>query len=158
MSLRTASLTIFLFVLCPVAASAQGGWDVWTIHLRDGKTFEAAPIWSLDSRELKYGHHSDGTGRGTPVKRSDIRYMTNNLNNSEYRRTHAMDFKMPALPKGSVTNDLVIFDDGRRVSGTVRIVVENDKSGRPDIYNPVLLQNGVKTKLTKVAHIKFAGR
>ena len=52
----------------------------------------------------------------------------------------------------------MIFDDGRRVSGAVKIIVENDRSGRPDIYNPVLLQNGVKTKLTKVAHIKFAAR
>jgi hypothetical protein len=158
MFLRTLLIALCLFVLCPVAASAQGGWDVWTINLRDGKSFEASPVWSLDTRELKFGHHSDGTGSGTPVKRSDIRYMTNNLNNSEYRRTHAMDFKMPTLPKGNVTRDLVIFDDGRRVSGMVRIMVENDKSGRPDIYNPMLVQNGVRTKLTKVAHIKFATR
>lgn len=158
MFLRPLLIAFCFFMLCPIAASAQGGWDVWTIQMRNGKSFDASPVWSLDARDLRYGHHNDGTGRGTPVKRSDIRYMTNNLNNSEYRRTQGSDFKMPALLKGNVRRDLVIFDDGRRVSGAVKIIVENDRSGRPDIYNPVLLQNGVKTKLTKVAHIKFAAR
>jgi len=151
-------MALCLLTLCPTITQAQGGWDVWTINLRDGKSFEASPVWSLDAKELKYGHHSDGTGRGTPVERSQIRVMSNNLNNSEYRRSKGADFKMPSLPKGNVTRDLVIFDDGRRVSGPVRIVVENDKSGRPDIYNPVLIQNGVKTQLTRVAHIKLAAR
>jgi hypothetical protein len=48
--------------------------------------------------------------------------------------------------------------DGRQVSGTVLIRPAKDASGKPDHFSPVLIQNGVETKLTKVEHIKLANR
>ena len=33
---------------CEMTALAQGGWDVWTVYLRDGSRIDAAPVWSLD--------------------------------------------------------------------------------------------------------------
>jgi hypothetical protein len=154
--LKIAMIVSIAFCLYPATTRAQGGWDVWTISLRDGKSFDASPVWGLDAKELKYGFHQDGTGHGTPVARRMIRLMTNNLNNSEYRRKQGADFKMPAVPKSDFKQDLVVLDDGRRVFGPVKIVAEPNKLGRPDIYNPVLVQNGTKTALTRVAYIKFA--
>ena len=71
--------------LCRTASVAQGGWDVWAVELRDGTRLEVAPVWSLDGKELRFGFGGGGAGKGTAVKRSHLRLMSNNLGNSRYR-------------------------------------------------------------------------
>lgn len=155
------TILMMMLVLCAIelsqtSAFAQGGWDVWTIELRDGRKFDASPVWSLDAKELKYGFHSDGTGSGTPAARPQLLIMSNNLNNSRYRTSKGTGFVFPAMPKGNFKQDLVVLDDGKRRLGPVKILAEKNASGKPDIYNAVLIQNGVKTPMTSVAFIKFA--
>jgi hypothetical protein len=62
------------------------------------------------------------------------------------------------LSESDVKKDVVVMGDGRQVSGTVLIRPAKDASGKPDYFSPVLIQNGVETKLTKVEHIKLANR
>lgn len=157
---RTGILPLFavlsLSALSAPHALAQGGWDVWTVHLRDGSLRSAAPVWSLDERALSSGFGADGAGEGAPVERSRISHMSNSLRNSEYARDRGADFVAPPLPAGNFGRDLVVMDDGRRVLGRVMIRAGRDGSGREERYRPVLVQNGVETDLTRVAHIKFA--
>ena len=56
-SKKTAMIiaTLALGLFCEMTVLAQGGWDVWTIYLRDGTRIDAAPVWSLDKDVLKYG-------------------------------------------------------------------------------------------------------
>jgi len=156
MSLKTilmVSIALCLCALCRTTALAQGGWDVWTVQLRDGTRLEVAPVWSLDEKELRFGFSSGGEGKGTPTPRPLIRHMSNVLHNSEYRASKGAGYVPPALPEGDFDRDLVVLDDGRRVFGPVIIRAGAGKSGA---YLPVLVQNGVETDLTRVAHIKFA--
>ena len=140
----------FCLVLCGEASAlAQGGWDVWTVYLRDGSRIEAAPVWSLNENVLKYGMSGE-VGEGEQLKRSEIVAMSRNVTG---RRT---DKSVPELPPGEVEKDLVIMDDGRQVSGTVLIRASKDESGKIQHYAPVLVQNGVETDLKKVEHIKLA--
>ena len=137
-------------VLCYEATSlAQGGWDVWTVYLRDGTRIDAAPVWSLNERVLKYGMSGE-LGEGKQLERSQIVSMSRNV---DARRT---DRTVPSLPPGDVPKDLVIMDDGRQVSGTVLIRANKDESGKVQYYSPVLVQDGVETDLRKVEHIKLA--
>lgn len=148
---RILSMVIaaFCLVLCSeVTALAQGGWDVWTVYLRDGSRIEAAPVWSLNENVLKYGMSGE-VGEGKQLKRSEIVAMSRNVS---ARR----DKSVPELPPGDVEKDLVIMDDGRQVSGTVLIRASKDESGKIQHYAPVLMQNGVETDLKKVEHIKLA--
>jgi hypothetical protein len=152
MRLRILSIVIaaFCLVLCSeVTALAQGGWDVWTVYLRDGSRIEAAPVWSLNENVLKYGMRGE-VGEGEQLKRSEIVAMSRNVS---ARRT---DKSVPELPAGEVEKDLVIMGDGRQVSGTVLIRASKDESGKIQHYAPVLVQNGVETDLKKVEHIKLA--
>ena len=151
-----ASIALCLCAMCRTTTLAQGGWDVWTVQLRDGSRLSAAPVWSLDAKELRSGFGDGKEGKGTPVARPLIRHMSNILRNSEYRASKGAGYILPALPEGDFNRDLVVMDDGQRVFGAVMIRARNDKSGRVDVYRPVLVQNGVETDLTKVAHIKFA--
>lgn len=155
---RTLLLLAVLALAAPASPHAppQGGWDVWTVHLRDGSRQSAAPVWSLDERALKSGFSAEGEGEGAAVERSRISHMSNILRNSEYRRIKGADFVAPPLPEGDFDRDLVVMDDGRRVFGRVLIRAGKDEAGREEKYRPVLVQNGVETDLTSVAHIKFA--
>jgi hypothetical protein len=158
-TIPTVLIALCLGALCESSAFAQGGWDVWTVQLRDGTKIEAAPVWSLDKNELRYSFGKGGAGKGEAVERSRISYISNNLGNSVYRASQVnqgVNYTPPELPPGDVAQDLVVMDDGRQVSGTVMIKAGTDKSGNPAIYSPVLVQNGVETDLTRVAHIKFA--
>src|SRR6476619_4692541 len=140
----------FCFVLCGEAtALAQGGWDVWTIYLRDGSRIDAAPVWSLNEKVLKYGMSGE-VGEGKQLPRSEIVAMSRNV---DARRT---DSSIPKLPPGEVEKDLAIMDDGKQVSGTVLIRASKDESGKPKHYAPVLVQDGVEIDLKKVEHIKLA--
>jgi hypothetical protein len=67
-----------LCVLCQITALAQGGWDVWTVYLRDGSRIDAAPVWSLDKNVLKYGMSGE-VGEGKHLKRSLISSMSRNV-------------------------------------------------------------------------------
>jgi len=154
--IRIVFFALGLVFVDGACAWAQGGWDVWTIRLRDGSPVEAAPIWSLDAKALRFGFSK--LAEGSSIERPRIQSMSNNLGNSEYRASKGADFVMPALPEGEVDQDLVILDDGRQVVGAVTIQPGNDASGKPEIYRPVLVQNGVETDLTRVAHIKLAVR
>lgn len=152
MRLRPVLLIIatFCFILCGEAtALAQGGWDVWTIYLRDGSRIDAAPVWSLNEKVLKYGMSGE-VGEGTTLSRSQIVAMSRNVDS---RRS---DTSIPKLPEGEVEKDLAIMADGKQVSGTVLIRASKDESGKPKHYAPVLLQNGVEIDLRKVEHIKLA--
>jgi hypothetical protein len=149
-------IALCLCALCRTAAFAQGGWDVWTIQLRDGTKVEAAPVWSLDKTELRFGFADGGAGKGTPVARSRIDHMSNILRNSEYAVSMGASYLPPALPEGNFDEDVVIMDDGRRMVGAVMIRAGANKSGGAEIYKPMLVQKGVETDLTRVAHIKFA--
>ena len=152
MRMRILSMVIaaFCLILCGEAtALAQGGWDLWTVYLRDGTRIEAAPVWSLNEKVLKYGMSGE-IGEGKQLQRSQIVAMSRNVT---ARRT---DPAVPALPPGDVEKDLVVMDDGRQVSGAVLIRASKDESGKPKHYAPVLVQDGVEIDLRKVEHIKFA--
>ena len=142
----------FLCCICEVTTHAQGGWDVWTINLRDGSRIDAAPVWSLDEKVLKYGMSGE-VGEGKQLKRSLIVSMSRNVSARE-----ASGKPAPVLSEGDVKKDLVVMGDGRQVSGTVLIRPGKDASGKADHFSPVLIQNEVETKLTKVEYIKLANR
>jgi len=150
--LRIISMVIaaFCLILCCEATSlAQGGWDVWTVYLRDGTRIDAAPVWSLNEKVLKYGMSGE-VGEGKQLQRSQIVSLSRNV---DARRS---DPSVPELPQGDVTKDLVIMGNGRQVSGAVLIRASKDESGKIQHYSPVLVQNGVETDLRKVEHIKLA--
>jgi len=152
MRLRKVPIVIAAFCLvlcCQMTALAQGGWDVWTIHLRDGSRMDAAPVWSLNEKVLKYGMSGE-VGEGKQLQRSEIVSMSRNV------AAGRTDPSRPELPQGDVEKDLVIMDDGRQVSGTVLIRAIKDDSGKIQYFAPVLVQNGVETDLRKVEHIKLA--
>jgi len=68
---RKIPMVIAAFCLgffCEMTALAQGGWDVWTVYLRDGSRIDAAPVWSLDEKVLKYGMSGE-VGEGKQKRR-----------------------------------------------------------------------------------------
>jgi hypothetical protein len=140
---------------CQMTALAQGGWDVWTVYLRDGSRIDAAPVWSLDEKVLKYGM-SGKVGEGKTLKRSLIASMSRSLSARESRKTDSSGNVLPPLLKGNVEKDLVVMSDGRQVSGAVLIKSPRDESGEIQYFSPVLVQNGVETDLKKVEDIKLA--
>lgn len=145
-----AMAAFFLCCICPMTTRPQGGWDVWTITLRDGSRIDAAPVWSLDEKVLKYGMSGE-VGEGKQLKRSLIDSMSRNVSASQSSGKPPL-----AVPKGDVEKDLVIMTDGKQVSGAVLIRASKDASGQPKHFAPVLLQNEVETELTKVEYIKLA--
>ena len=150
--LRTLSIVLAMLSLgvCgEMTTPAQGGWDVWTIYLRDGSQIDAAPVWSLDEKVLKYGMSGE-LGEGKQLSRSEIVAMSRSVS---ARRT---DPSVPELPAGEVEKDLVIMNDGRQVAGAVLIRASKDESGKPQYYSPVLVQDGTEIDLRKVQHIKLA--
>ena len=158
MRLRIMSMVIAAFCLvlcCEVTASAQGGWDVWTVYLRDGTRIDAAPVWSLNEKVLKYGMSGE-VGEGKQLQSSQIVAMSRNVAARRSMKTDPSGNAPPELPQGDVAKDLVIMDDGRQASGTVLIRASKDESGKIKHFSPVLVQNGVETDLRKVEHIKFA--
>ena len=151
-------MVIAMFCLCfscEMTAFAQGGWDVWTVYLRDGSRIDAAPVWSLDKKVLKYGMSGE-VGEGKHLERSLIDSMSRNVAARESMKTDPSGNVPPALPKGDVKKDLVVMGDGRKVSGAVLIQARKDGSGEIQHFSPVLVQNRVETDLKKVEHIKFA--
>lgn len=136
---------------CEATALAQGGWDVWTVYLRDGTRIEAAPVWSLNEKVLKYGMSGE-IGEGKQLPRTQIVAMSRNV---AARRTDPST-NISELPAGDVEQDLVVMEDGKQVSGTVLIRASKDESGKPQHYAPILVQNSVETDLRKVEHIKLA--
>jgi hypothetical protein len=145
----TVIATFCLCFLCQITALAQGGWDVWTVHLRDGSRIDAAPVWSLDKNVLKYGMSGE-IGEGKQLKRSLISSMSRNV------AARASSGDVPPMPQGDVKSDTVILADGRRVSGAVLIRASKNASGESRHFSPVLVQNGTEIELTKVEHIKLA--
>ena len=141
-------------LLCPGATFAQGGWDAWTVRLRDGSEVSASPVWSLDDKELRYGFGDDPKGYAIP--RSQIIYMSNNLTNSDYRMKQGAAYKRPSLPEADVKEDLSLMADGRQVSGMVTIQAGLDRPNFSGKYFPVLVQKGAKVDLTGVAYLKLA--
>ena len=144
-----------LGLFCEMTALGQGGWDVWTVYLRDGSRIDAAPVWSLDGKVLKYGMSGE-VGEGKALKRSLIGSMSRNVAARESMKTDSSKNVPPALPEGDVEKDLVVMGDGRQVSGAVLIQARKDGSGQIQHFSPVLVQNGVETDLKKVDHIKLA--
>jgi hypothetical protein len=147
--------TFCLGLFCEVTTLAQGGWDVWTVYLRDGSRIDAAPVWSLDEKVLKYGMSGE-VGEGKHLERSLIDSMSRNVAARKSMKTDSSGNVPPALPEGEVVKDLVVMSDGRQISGAVLIQAGKDGSGEIQHYAPVLLQNGVETDLKKVDHIKLA--
>lgn len=140
---------------CEMTALAQGGWDVWTVYLRDGSRIDAAPVWSLDETVLKYGM-SGKVGEGKTLRRSLIGSMSRNVAARESRKADSSESVPPALPKGNLKKDLVVMSDGRQVSGAVLIRAPKDGSGEIQHFSPVLVQNGIETDLKEVEDIKLA--
>jgi len=147
--------TFCLGFFCEMTALGQGGWDVWTVYLRDGSRIDAAPVWSLDEKVLKYGM-SRKVGEGKHLERSLIDSMSRNVAARESMKTDSSGNVPPALPEGDVEKDLAVMGDGRQVSGAVLIQARKDESGEIQHFSPVLVQNGVETELKKVEHIKLA--
>lgn len=147
--------TFCLGFFCEMTALAQGGWDVWTVYLRDGSRIDAAPVWSLDEKVLKYGM-SGKVGEGKHLERSLIDSMSRNVAARKSMKMDSSGNVPPALPEGDVEKDLVVMGDGRQVSGAVRIQGRKDGSGEIQHFAPVLAQNGVETELKNVEHIKLA--
>ena len=141
--------------LCEMTALAQGGWDVWTVQLRDGSRIDAAPVWSLDENVLKYGMSGE-VGEGKQVKRSLIVSMSRNVAARASMKTDPTGNVLPAMPEGDVEKDMVVMSDGRQVSGAVIIRASKNEAGEIQHFAPVLVQNGDETDLKKVEHIKLA--
>lgn len=123
--MRTRRVSMVIAVLClgffcEISAMAQGGWDVWTIYLRDGTRIDAAPVWSLDENVLKYGM-SGAVGEGKQLKRSLIASMRRNVAARQAMKNDTTAKIPPALTEGDVKEDLVVMGDGRRFSGTAII-------------------------------------
>src|SRR5437762_5448085 len=92
-----------LGLFCELTAMAQGGWDVWTVYLRDGTRIDAAPVWSLDENVLKYGM-SGKLGEGKSLKRSLIVSMSRNVG------TRATNTNLSeSLATGDVKKDAVVM-------------------------------------------------
>ncbi len=127
-----------LGLFCEMTALGQGGWDVWTVYLRDGSRM------------------SGEVGEGKALKRSLIGSMSRNVAARESMKTDSSKNVPPALPEGDVKKDLVVMGDGRQVSGAVLIQAGKDGSGEIQHFSPVLVQNGVETDLKKVDHIKLS--
>lgn len=142
-------MPLCLCFLCQITAFAQGGWDVWTVYLRDGSRIDAAPVWSLDKNVLKYGMSGE-VGEGKHLKRSLISSMSRNV------AARASSGDVPAMPEGDVKRDTVVLTDGRRISGPVLIRASKNASGEIQHFSPVLVQKGTEIELTKVEHIKLA--
>jgi hypothetical protein len=140
---------LFLCVLCDVTAMAQGGWDVWSIYLKDGTQIDAAPVWSLDKEYLRYGMKGE-IGVGQKIKRSDIVAMSRNVSATR------SDPSVPKLPEGDVDTDLAVMADGTPVSGSILIRASKNPSGQVEHFAPVLVQDGKETDLRQFAHIKLA--
>ena len=147
---RKILATLCLALFCQITALAQGGWDVWSIYLRDGTRIDAAPVWSLDEKVLRYGMSGE-VGEGKQLKRSLIASMSRNVS---ARRSNPN--VPPAPPEGDVENDLVVMGDGQQVSGAVIIRAGKNEAGKIEHFLPVLVQKDVETDLRKVEHIKFA--
>jgi hypothetical protein len=128
---------------------------VWTVYLRDGTRIEAAPVWSLNEKVLKYGMSGE-LGEGKQLPRSQIVAMSRNVAARRSTKSDPSGKSEPELPQGDVEKDLVIMDDGSQVSGAVLIRASKNKSGELQHYSPVLVQKDVETDLRKVEHIKFA--
>jgi hypothetical protein len=141
--------------LCEMTALAQGGWDVWTVNLRDGSRIDAARVWSLDENVLKYGMSGE-VGEGKQVKRSLIVSMSRNVAARASMRTDSSENALPAMPEGEVEKDLVVMSDGRQVSGSVIIRAKKSEAGEVQHFAPLLIQNGNEIDLRKVEHIKLA--
>ena len=150
-----AIAALCLGFLCETTALAQGGWDVWTVYLRDGSRIDAAPLWSLDENVLKYGMSGE-VGEGKQVKRSLIVSMSRNVAATASRKTDSSGNVLPAMPEGDVEKDMLVMSDGRQVSGAVIIRASKNEAGEIQHYRPVLIQNGDETDLRKVEHIKLA--
>jgi hypothetical protein len=147
--------TLFLGLFCEMTVLAQGGWDVWTIYLRDGSRIDAAPVWSLDKEVLKYGMSGE-VGEGKQLKRSQIVSMSRNVAARASARADSSGNGLPELPKNDVKKDLVVMGDGQQVFGAVLIRPIKNAAGEIQHFSPVLVQNGVETDLRKVEHIKLA--
>ena len=150
----TKKLTIvfaamLLCILCDGAAMAQGGWDVWSVYLKDGTQIDAAPVWSLDKEYLRYGMSGE-VGVGEKIKRSLIVAMSRNVSASR------SDPSVPKLPEGDVETDLAIMADGTPVSGPILIRASKNESGQIEHFAPVLVQDGKETDLRQFAQIKLA--
>jgi hypothetical protein len=141
--------------MCEMTALAQGGWDVWTIYLRDGSRIDAAPLWSLDEHVLKYGMSGE-VGEGKQVKRSLIVSMSRNVAARASMNTNSTENVVPAMPSGDVEKDMVVMSDGRQVSGAVIVRASKNEAGEIRHYAPILVQNGEEIDLRKVEHIKLA--
>ena len=149
-----AIAALCLGFLCETTALAQGGWDVWTVYLRDGSRIDAAPLWSLDENVLKYGMSGD-VGEGKQVKRSLIVSMSRNVAARASNKT-LQPGTLPAMPEGDLEKDMVVMSDGQQISGAVIIRASKNEAGEIQHYTPVLVQNGDETDLRKVEHIKLA--
>ena len=114
--------------LCEMTALAQGGWDVWTVYLRDGNRIDAAPLWSLDENVLKYGMSGE-VGEGKQVKRSLIVSLSRNVAAHASTKTDSSGNVRPAMPEGDVEKDIVVMGDGRQVSGAVIIRASKNEAG-----------------------------
>jgi hypothetical protein len=147
--------TLSLGLFCEMTALAQGGWDVWTIYLRDGTRIDAAPVWSLDNEVLKYGMSGE-VGEGKQLKRSEIVSLSRNVAAGRSTKTDSAGNPLPELPKGEVKKDVVVMSDGQQVSGAVLIRATKNGAGEVQHFTPVLVQNGVETDLRSVEHIKLA--
>ena len=141
--------TLLLCILCDGSAMAQGGWDVWSIYLKDGTQIEAAPVWSLDKEYLRFGMSGE-VGVGKTIKRSQIVAMSRNVSASR------SDPSVPKLPEGDVEKDLAVMADGTPVSGSILIRPGKKESGEVEYFAPVLVQDGKETDLRQFAHIKLA--
>ena len=142
---------LFFLFPCQMEAFAQGGWDVWTVYLRDGSRIDAAPVWSLDQNVLKYGM-SGKVGEGKQLRRSLIKSMTRNV----AAQSSTTETASPVDAQRDIKKDTIVLTDGRRLSGTVFIRAGKNPSGELKYFSPVLTQNGIEFELTKVDHIQLA--
>ena len=142
---------LFFLFPCPMETFAQGGWDVWTVYLRDGSRIDAAPVWSLDKNILKYGM-SGKVGEGKQLRRSLIKSMTRNV----AARSSTTETASPVDAQRDVKKDRIVLTDGRRLSGVVFIRAGKNPSGELKYFSPVLTQNGIEFELTEVDYIQLA--
>ena len=125
-------LAMLVFAMFQTAASAQGGWRSWSVHLRDGTELEANPLGINES-----GKFTRGMGKDPGIDRSKIAYLAIS------RR------ELPPMPDADPNKDMVVLLDGSHTLGLVKFRDFKFSEG-------VILQSGKEITTEKVAYIRFA--
>ena len=122
-----------VITFCHSAATAQGGWRGWDIHMADGTVLEANPLGMNEAGRFTRGMDPKQPG----IERSKISYLAIG------RR------QLPPLPEGDLKKDMVVLEDGTKTFGAVTFRDLKFSEG-------TVIQNGKEISTEKIIYIRFA--